>query len=330
MEKTIRELSRLFRDIEFKLFQNQFSRDVYESLSQSYKNKENEVSTVTRLVESINNKKYNSMKFHSYKIHGSRSYVEFDFQDRPTTKELADMIVISIISDGRKRLMQKVSFIQNKMNENGLWNIDKEQLYLLKNFPTFTGNKGLLKSYFGKSNICFHNHSKNLGSFMLFSDPGELKYISAPFLSEIVINGTIKLENINMSESIISNQNNGMLQPFIFDLRFYEEYMHYFLKRSGPYGFLPNLGMNNSLPFLTNSVFSRDVYDFVRNWTLFNLGETSFSYGEMIDENLDRFVVSILKKIGLNEEIDLPEGSFENGFNSDLAVFVVNFDVNQE
>ena len=111
MEQIFREYSELLGDLDFRKFQNELSQKMYDALAQGFIIRENEVSLVERLVKTINNSNFKKFRFYAQKIHGARSFVEFNYRDKPTTKEIADMVVISIVSDERKRILQKITFI---------------------------------------------------------------------------------------------------------------------------------------------------------------------------------------------------------------------------
>ena len=77
MDRLFRTFYDFYRDLNFRKFQNSFAWDLYENLGVSYSNAYNEVKTVTELCNTINGKSYQNLKFHTKKIHGSRSFVEF-------------------------------------------------------------------------------------------------------------------------------------------------------------------------------------------------------------------------------------------------------------
>jgi hypothetical protein len=156
MDNLIRILADYFYRTDFRAFQNAFSRDIYETLGSSYASNQNEVSMVTELCNSINGKSFEKLSFYSKKIHGSRSYVEFSNRDKPVTTELADMVVIAVATKNREIIYEKTAFIQNKKSdENGNCSIDENQLFLLHNFPSFKGKKGIFSKGFNNEIIFF-------------------------------------------------------------------------------------------------------------------------------------------------------------------------------
>lgn len=146
MDRLYRTFADYYNRKDFRQFQNDLSRETYESLANSYSNSHNEVKTVTNMCDTLNGKSFEKLHFYSRKIHGTRSFVEFFNQDKPVTTEMADLAIISVVTQGRNIIYEKISFVQNK-KENTVdnWEIDQNQLYLLRNFPTITGKKGLFK-----------------------------------------------------------------------------------------------------------------------------------------------------------------------------------------
>ncbi len=329
MERIFREYLGLLDDLNFRKFQNELSQSMYNALAQGYIASENEPSLVNRLVETINGSKFKKFRFYANKIHGARSYVEFNYRDKPTTKEIADMVVISIASYKRERVLQKITFIQNKVDHNKKWMIDNEQLFLLKNFPKFSGNRGIFKS-FSNEDIVFLNHSKCLGSFGLFMNPGEMIFLSAPLLSELKKDKGVTIEEIRLPETVINAGARNFFFPFILDRHFYEEFFHYMYGGARRYAFFNPFISNGPFPFLNNSIFSRDIYDFTLDWTQFNIGEPTYAFGNVINPALDKFSNFLLRAIGIQEYVDLPLENVEGKFNNELAVLVMHIDLAKE
>lgn len=328
MEQFLREYVKLLNDINFRKFQNELSQKMYDVLARGYTTNDNEISLVGKLVDTINNSEFNKFRFYGHKIHGARSYVEFNYRDKPVTKEIADMVIISIASYKRKRVMQKITFVQTKVDKNQRWEIDDEQLFLLKNFPKFSGKKGIFKLFLDEE-IVFLNHSKCLGSFGLFMNPGEMIFLSAPLLSELKKDNGITIEEIRLTETVANMGTCGFFFPFIFDHRFWEEFFYYMYKYMGRYILFPFIS-DRPFPFLNNSTFSRDIYDFIRNWTQFNIGEPTYAFENVINPVLDKFTNLLLRTIGLQEHIDLPLEGIEGKFNNELAVLVMHIDLGRE
>ena len=182
MENILYVFGKLLKSDGFLWFQNGLVSSIYDELGRGYNSNENEVALVTNLVKATNNKRYGPIRTFSEKIHGSRSYVKFNYMDKPVTKELGDMAIISLITKGKQRIYQKLCIVQNKKEKGQGWEIDIEQLYLLKNFPPFSGNTGIFS---GMKDIIFRNNSGCLGAFGFFDSPGELSIISGPMVTEL-------------------------------------------------------------------------------------------------------------------------------------------------
>lgn len=335
MERIFRFFLELLDENGFISFQNELAQSMYNALGEGYLKKENEVSLVTRLVDAINGMRYKHFKIFSHKIHGARSYVEFNYQDKPTTKELADMVVISLVTNKRERILQRVSFIQNKVSHSNSWSIDEEQLFLLKNFPPFSGDRGI---FAGHKEVLFKNHSKCLGSFGLFNSPGEMIFISAPLISEFK-RGKMSISTKDISYSgpstNIHGTHNQLSMPDMkfFDPFFLEEFFHYMRKYLGKYPFpFPLFGASSNFPCFRNEIFTRDLYDFSKNWTQINIGEYSYAFGKKISPALDSFTNFLLRSTGIEEYVDLPIDEHLSNLkpNNEIGVFAMHTDISEE
>ena len=87
IETIIRHYYELASDPGFHRFQHEAITDVYDQLGQGYSQGEGEVALVTRFADTVKGRNYRGLKLHCKKIHGSKSYVSFNFRDKPTTKE---------------------------------------------------------------------------------------------------------------------------------------------------------------------------------------------------------------------------------------------------
>lgn len=278
---------RLSDDAGFLDWQNEVTRHAYDALGQGYASNSNEVELVTKLVDAVNDKSYDQIQISANKIHGSRSYVEFNFRDKPTTKELADMAVITVITAGKNRLAQRLCVIQNKKAKDQKWAIDHEQLFLLKNFPPFTGNRGIFR---GMSDVAFRNRSGCLGAFGLFSEPGEMMLVAAPEFAELLRDrASISQADIGLLSHVLHDGGQPFVHagPFsmpLFDPEEWHFIMREMVHRIGPF---PWRGFGHSLPFLGNVHYTRDMYDFVKAWTQVNLGEFTCMLGAIINAPAD-------------------------------------------
>jgi len=87
---------------------------------------------------------------------------------------------------------------------------------------------------------------------------------------------------------------------------------------------------SGSYPFLNNSVFSRDIYDFIRNWSQFNIGEPTYAFGNVINPDLDSFSNFLLRLIGIGEYVNLTESNIEGKFHNEMALFAMHIDLDRE
>jgi len=322
MENLIRTFADYYNRPDFRKFQNNLAKEVYETLGTSYSNSNGEVKMVTEMCNTINGKSFGKLNFYSKKIHGSRSFVEFHNQDKPTTKELADMVIISVATKGREIIYEKTAFIQNKKEDKAdNWKIDQDQLYLLHNFPTFTGNKGIFRQHFFDE-VVFLNHSETLGNYGLFQEPGEMILLNALMVYKLQENKSISLSDIRKFTNNSLNKNAAFRFPF-FDHPLMEEIIYRYFRHFPKYGFS---FMN--LPFLSNSVASFNIYDFIRNWSLFNIGEVVSVYGNVIDKNLSIFNRIFLREAGLsdfiNTNVDAPE------FSNNMTIVVAHMNLDEK
>ncbi|MFZ6032022.1 MULTISPECIES: hypothetical protein [Melioribacter] len=278
------------------------------------------------MTNELNNKNFgNFIHIRAYKIHRAKSYVEFSYRDKPTTRELGDLIVISIVSDKKKRLLQKTSIIQNKKEKDMTWDIDQEQLFLLKNFPTISSSKGIFKTI--RRDLDFINMSNSLGSYGLFHSPGDMIYASAVVIASLYKKNKINYDDFENIESYLSNSNTN---PFGHNLFHIEDIIYFFEKYYRRFAFPWLFGSHNNF-FLGHCHFTRDISDFIKNLTYFNIGEYSYVNGTIIDEHLDNFSNTVLRTIGFQEFIDIDAGN-EREINNDIdiQIIVTHMDVGTE
>jgi hypothetical protein len=318
MIKNIFDLNKKFFEYyhceEFRKFQNQLAEIMYASLFKSYGDKDNEVRTVENLCQSINGKNYDKLSVLSEKIHGKKSSVRFNVQNKQTCKELSDMVVISLISEEKEIIYEKTAFIQNKKESSAdVWDIDQEQLYLLHNFPTFIGGAGIFNQEpFKDKEIAFNNSSKTLGNYGLFQSPGEMILISA---SEVYL----KQNNPEITHSDI-------VKGYTYQGGNITDVPHLAVGAEIVVMYMQD-GTSLRLPFLQNSAFSLNLYEFARNLTLFNIGEPVKVFDcQPFDKNLSLFNHLLLKKTGICEKlgITMPEDIGDPKFEDDVTVLVTH------
>ncbi len=331
MRRLFEAIARLSADDGFTRFQNESSHDFYQALGQGYSCNDNEVALVQRLVDAANGKLYGPIQLHANMLHGSRSYVEFNYMDKPVTKELGDMAIISIVTKGSERLFQRLCIIQNKKTNGKSWSIDQEQLFLLKNFPPFSGNKGIFKHC---RDVLFRNSSGCLGAFGLMNSPGEMLFASAPLVAELQCGKkSLSMSDISIPMDLLNESRNcsAVHFPFLPGMHrmhpeewfcFLEDIAHNFGALFGGAGIF-------GTRFLGACRFSRDVHDWTRNWTQLNVGEITYAYDTVTNAPVDAFANALMQSAGFADVFDIPPSNqfAEMHFEHQMAVFAMRFDV---
>ncbi|MCD6406649.1 hypothetical protein J7L81_02095 [Candidatus Aerophobetes bacterium] len=289
-------------------FQKETTELIYQALTVGYLENENEVKLVERIVDSSSGRGKDDIHIFAKKIHGSASYVSFLNRDKPATTELGDMIIISIIVKEQVRLLQKISIVQNKKatereTRNGVtrtWSLDEDQLFLLKNFPKIKSNQGIFKNLF-INEIVFPNTTNCLGTYGLLKSPGEMIFASASLIEEFRKNKkSVNEEDIFYPCETAHTCDNGgfpfsfpfIFHPKLFHPQYFEDFFMFWDKMFHRFHDLP------FFPSLWNTkLFTRDLYDFVRAWTEFSIGEPTCILGKVINDNLDYFTNSLLYSI---------------------------------
>jgi len=162
----------------------------------------------------------------------------------------------------------KTAFIQNKDSKDSpdKWGIDQKQLFLLKNFPTFTGVRGMYK---GKT-LTFLNHTGTLGNFGLFTSSGDMAFLTAQnvFINQQA-NETINFSNIthNADKPTYQTQFSSSYYRCKSDYRCNCVDCNYCLERKYIFG--------GNLPFFSSYNYALDVHEVIRELTYFNIGEVS-------------------------------------------------------
>lgn len=330
MRRLFEAIARLSVDDDFTRFQNDSSHDFYQALGQGYSCNDNEVALVQRLVDAANGKAYGPVQLHANMLHGTRSYVEFNYMGKPVTKELGDMAIISVVTRGSERLFQRLCIIQNKKTNGKSWSIDQEQLFLLKNFPPFSGDKGIFKHC---RDVLFRNSSGCLGAFGLLNSPGEMLFLSAPLLSELQGGKkSISMSDISVPMDLFNESRNGGGAGIPFLSGMHPKEWFYFLEKTvhnyvSPFGFPGVFGCR----FLGDCRFSRDIHDWTRNWTQLNIGEITYAYDTVTNVSVDAFANALMQSAGFGEMFDIPSSKQfgEVHFEHQMAVFAMRFDVSE-
>jgi len=339
MERVLRVFLDSMGDGDFLRFQNALSRTMYHELASGYRGDEDEVALVSRLVDCTKGKSYGPLKIDAAKIHGTRSYVDFDHLDEHVTKELGDMVLISAVTDGATRLVQKVCIIQNKKGResapkkgpNTRWDIDLEQLFLLKNFPPLSGGRGILRNW---REVAFRNATGALGAYALLASPGEMTFALAPIVADL-LGGRKSLARADMS-LLQSNDVSQSSCPFFgidswlpHRMILGHRYVHLMIKPSHRYDLPSPAARASGFPFLGRCRYCRDIFEFARNWTQFNIGEPCVISGAIVDRPLDDFSGFLLRSAGLGGDVAFGGGEQVTAmpFPGHMAVFLLTMDV---
>lgn len=321
MKELVKKFLSLYNSRDFREFQNDFSIKLYDCLAKSYSSADNEVKMVTNICNVINGKHFETLNFYSKKIHGSRSQVEFKNKNTVVQKEMADMVIISVATKEKEIIYEKTAFIQNKKDNGNKWKIDPDQLFLLQNFPTFKGVKGL----FGKNMVneyTFLNHSSTLGNYGLFQSPGEMIIVNANNIFKYEKNQIVSFQDLKSIESSIKDRS-SLGPSFIYiDHPAWNDIIIYSLKYINQYISFPHF------PFLSNSIISINLYEFIRNWTLFNIGEVVSVLGYIMDNDLSKITKILLKTAGLSNVINI-NSDFAD-FEDDIVILVAHLNLDEK
>lgn len=288
-EATRRFYNDYYSSPNFKVWKDELVRELYTCLNSNIGS--GEVKTVTDLCNAISNKQYKGLRLESKKMHSrSTSGVEFDYIDKKAVTELADMVIVSVVTLDRRIVLLKTAFIQNKKathhkTTSNSWGIDQKQLFLLKNFPTFNGVSGTFRG----QTVTFLNQSGTLGNYGLFSSSGDIILLTArnTFCNQNA-SGNITFDSIKNAATSTTMQNyyNACYSRHKCCPDCFEQRNH----------FAPFLQTNN-MPFFSNYSYALDAHEVVKELTHFNIGEPSSAFGEVINENLYYFTDKLLHSI---------------------------------
>lgn len=324
-------IARLSYDDGFTTFQDEVVHAIYDGLGQGYSRGENEVALVERLLEATNGKGHGPIHLLAQKIHGSRSYVEFNYMDRPVTRELGDLAVVTVVTDGRERLLQRLCIVQNKKGGDKSWQFDMEQLFLLKNFPPFTGDRGIFR---GCPHMVFRNMTGVLGAYGLLESPGEMLFVSAPLLSELT-HGKKSVAKPDIAvvpgHQSSPHANLPFGWSFFWPLHRYRpmEWLELIEEMYRRHGYLPGPTFGQPGGWLSNMAFCRDLFDWVRHLTQLSIGEFTFAFDRILNAHSDAFANFLLRSAGFGDIYDIPgdEVFGDRRFEGAMAVIVIHVDV---
>jgi len=175
--------NKLFRNKEFIKEQKEIA-SILDNLIKNSTKKEPDL--VEDIISELNLKN-KFISVNSEFIHGSKSQVKFNYNNKKDTQREAGDILFSISLFKNKNLLgHKISFTQVKKKELFKWkpqNGEKEQLYFLSKFPKFKGVSGV----FPKEKIILKDYSKTLGTYTFLNKKFGIEFISAYILSNFVL-----------------------------------------------------------------------------------------------------------------------------------------------
>lgn len=314
-------LQEIIHNPSFRNEQNTIAKSAGDVLTVACKSRDNEVAMVTKLCDNLHGKSCGKVKIYAKKIHGKKSMVTFYHGSKKPTKELADMAIISIATSGKTIVFEKIAFIQNKKeySRDKKWKIDQEQLYLLHNFPTFDSVSGIFDR---QQCVALPNTLGRLGNYGLFTADGDIIFVNARIINAVQDKKTVSFDRLR-NETAKSMSNN--VGHFIFDPRLMGElccfcrHNHYWIPQF------------EGLPILGNCDIALNLYQFIRNWTQFNIGETVVCHGRVICEALARLTNFFISVLGIHNDIDYTRvesnDNNEGESESDGAVFVLHYKI---
>lgn len=329
MRRLCEPVAHLLCDERFLAFQKDLTQDLYDALSQGYATSDNEVALVERLVNAANGKSYGPVRLFANMLHGSRSYVEFHYMDKPVTKEMGDMALITVVTSGGERVLQKLSIVQNKKAKGKSWAVDLEQLFLLKNFPRFAGNKGIFK---GCKDVTFPNHSRCLGSFGFLKDPGEMAYVSAYAVADLLHGKqSLSFTDLTRFPHQYAPSWGGWGGPFrhlVYDELHYRIMRHAARRLRCDYVIPLDYGWE----YLSTTSYAADLHDLVRSWTQLSIGEITCASNLPVSPVVDAFANLLLRTAGFADVAYVPgdEAFLDMEFNGSMGVFLMHMSVPTE
>ncbi len=263
----------------FVKYEKDFANKISAALSEGYLQKAHEpklVSIIETVVNNIHGLKtedsisYFKVLTKAIFIHGNKSHVLFDYYGKEARIEFGDLIfIISIIFKGQK-YFEKITINQFKIDRNNnsriSWDIsNKEQLYLLSRFPTFTGVSG---SLIPLREYTLPNYSGCLGSYGLLYKPGDFAFVSATELDSYIGD-----KNSMKFNELYNMRLERSQQPFIYPQLFLPdiEEFYYLLDRYYHH-------FREKMPFnlFNNYHHAYNTFDFAHKYLTMGIGEPIF------------------------------------------------------
>lgn len=332
MQTLVEKLASLIKNPGFEAFQHELAKESYDALVAGYTASDDEIRLAHRLVKATNGKTHAGARVISNVIHGPRSMVKFYYPDpkKQAQREMGDILIVGLVTSGNKRLIQKSCIIQNKKDTGKTrgWTIDRKQLFLLKNFPPVTGVSSIVPKGI---TLSFSNYSGCLGTYGLFLAPGDMIYMSASLIEEMLRGAkSLPLKNIIYHEDPDFSRFQPAQIPTHFNIEGFR-----FSEHGDDWGLMGRLRTDynnpsefhigpNGQPILGTVRYARDIYDFIRAWTQLSIGDISCANGNIIDGPLDALTNRVIREANLPIEFDLPpDNIFESqGGESGIGVMV--------
>jgi len=264
---------------DFKEYAVKFAFKIRETLIGGYKSGIGEIYIVKNLVENLDGLKTPDNKgFKIYTksifIHGSKSYVEFQYNGKMVYSELGDLIFILSVIYKDKKYFEKLTISQFKKEYRCRWNFNEKQVYLLSHFPAFRGKKGYVPK-----DKWFHlcNNSGCLGSFNLLFEPDGFVYMSAEMLEQFLRN----IKHLKVSEVLLT---------------YYDRYFCSWYRQLYTLTFYAN---HTILDFCH---FAPDILYFTDNYLRGNIGEMTCSCIGNYNKSASEFIRELVKGLKKRED----------------------------
>lgn len=313
LEKLIKKYIEVIQTKDFGEYTEEFTQRVKGCIEEGYCQDKREPDIVKDITEKVNDLKaltkgrFQISSKGAY-IHGNKSQVEFEYKRRKTQRELGDLLFLLTVVYQGKKFFERFTITQFKKSKGyPRWNFnkkdsegrypDREQLYLLSEFPTFKGAKGSIIPACQNYNL--HNYSNCLGSYGFLHKPGDFVFVSAKLVGLLIRKGSSVSK-----ETLLSLFDALCPCPcyFPFYMRYWEgifcDWCELF-EKFYRYRLLPYIYPRGRFfwPMLGNSLLSRDVCEFTANYLMANIGEIVFAYGLPHNAGALAFLKQLMKII---------------------------------
>jgi len=165
------------------------------------------------------------------------------------------------------------------------------------------------------------NVSGELGNFGFFHSDGDMVFANAKVINALQEGTIISLDKIRKE----TTKNNMICQSNLILSSEFRNELYYLFKNSLMF---PNY---MALPIFNNCSIALNLYQFIRNWTQFNIGETTVMGGKSINGILSNLADSFIKGSRIINYIDYYgiENNEMNDWNLEFggAVFVLHYNI---